>query len=218
MGKHLHNDLEKLERELISMSSMVEEAIKDACKILLDRKTELADAVFTREDEIDRREVHIEDESLKILALHQPVAVDLRRCAAILKINNDLERVADLAVNIVERANGLVKFPEFEPPKELTEMSEIAVDMLKESLDAFVQSDVDLARSICLRDSKLNELNCLVIAELEEKMQSGNSVPAAIHFFSASRHIERIGDHATNIAEDVIYLVEGEIARHNRRN
>lgn len=216
MGKHLHNDLGRLERDLIAMSSMVEDVIKDACKVLLQRQIELAEAVFARETEIDRREVEIENESLKILALHQPVAVDLRRCAAILKINNDLERVADLAVSIVQRAEGLVKYPEFKPPQGLAEMSEKAVAMLKQSLDAFVQSDADLAEVVCKKDDEVDELNRQSIVELKQRMKDGDSIEAAVHFFSASRHIERIGDHATNIAEDVIYLVKGEIARHNR--
>ena len=165
--------------------------------------------------DIDRREVEIEEECLKILALHQPVAVDLRRTAAIMKINNDLERIADLAVNIAERARCLTEHPEFTIPSGLEHMVQLANSMVRDALDAFVSLDVKAARDVCIRDEEVDACNREVIGELCQVMrQESDLVEAALHFFSAARHVERIADHATNIAEDVIYLVEGEIARH----
>jgi len=152
-----------------------------------------------------------------MLALHQPVAIDLRRVATVLKINEDLERIADLAVNIGERAHSLVLYPEFPFPDRLDEMVEVSIAMVRSALDAFVRLDVDAAREVCLRDDVVDELNRQVIEDLHNYIQINvNDFEPAMQFFSASRHIERMADHATNIAEDVIYLVDGEIARHRQ--
>jgi len=160
--------------------------------------------------------VQIEEECLKILALHQPVAVDLRRTATVLKINSELERIADLAVNVAERTKALGSFPEFEIPPKLERMSLKATDMVHDALDAFVDLDVQASREVCRRDDEVDDLNRQVIDDLYETMQSRpHLVEPAMQMFSISRHVERIADCATNIAEDVIYLVEGEIARHH---
>jgi phosphate transport system protein len=216
MSKHLERDLETLEREILDQSSRVEEMIVKACQALLERRGDLATEVADSELEIDVREVKIEEDCLKILALHQPVAVDLRRTATVLKINAELERIADLAVNIAERTISLTEYPEFEIPARLERMFIRASDMVHEALDAFVDQNVDAAREVCRRDDEVDEANRRVIDELLEIMRSRPElVAAALHFFSVCRHVERIGDCATNIAEDVIYLVEGEIARHH---
>jgi phosphate transport system protein len=216
MSKHLERDLETLEREILDQSSRVEEMIAKACQALLDRRGDIASEVAASEIEINVREVKIEEECLKILALHQPVAVDLRRTATILKINTELERIADLAVNIAERTISLVEHPEFEIPARLERMFIRATDMVHEALDAFVDQNVDAAREVCRRDDEVDEYNRRVIDDLLETMRlRPDLVEAALHFFSVCRHVERIGDCATNIAEDVIYLVEGEIARHH---
>ena len=169
------------------------------------------------EETVNTREVEIEEECLKILALHQPVAIDLRRVATVLKINGDLERIADLAVNIGERARSLVLHPEFKFPQELETMVELSIGMVRDAIDAFVRLDVSSAMEVRIRDDQVDELNRQIINDLKELIAEN---PAAfepgMHFFSASRHIERIADHATNIAEDVIYLVDGEIARHRQ--
>ncbi|MEM9186155.1 MAG: phosphate signaling complex protein PhoU [Planctomycetota bacterium] len=145
----------------------------------------------------------------------QPVASDLRRVATTLKVNADLERIADLAVNIGERMQFIAGQPELAMPSTIQEMSALTIKMLRDALDALVDLDADRARRVCERDDQVNEYNRLVIAELRDVMKTRSDlVEAALHFFSASRHVERIADHATNIAEDVIYLVEGEIARH----
>jgi phosphate transport system protein len=216
MSKHLERDLESLERELLDQSSRVEEMIAKACLALVERRGDTASEVSASESEINVREVKIEEECLKILALHQPVAVDLRRTATILKINTELERIADLAVNIAERTISLVEFPEFELPPKLERMFRRATDMVHEALDAFVDQDVEVAREVCRRDDEVDEFNRHIIDDLLQTMRtSPNLIEAALHFFSVCRHVERIGDCATNIAEDVIYLVNGEIARHH---
>jgi phosphate transport system protein len=219
MSKHLERDLEALERDILDQSSRVEEMIAKACQALIERRTDFAEEVAASELEIDVREVKIEEECLKILALHQPVAVDLRRTATVLKINTELERIADLAVNIAERTISLVEFPQFEIPTKLERMFVRASQMVHEALDAFVDQDVEAAREVCLRDDEVDDFNRQVIADLLEIMRTRSDlVEAALHFFSVCRHVERIGDCATNIAEDVLYLVEGEIARHHFDN
>jgi phosphate transport system protein len=216
MSKHLERDLEALEREILAQSSLVEEMIAKACRALFDRRADISREVIANEEGINMREVKIEEECLKILALHQPVAVDLRRTATVLKINSELERIADLAVNIAERTQSLAEHLEFETPDRLERMSLKATDMVHDALDAFVDLDVAAAREVCRRDDEVDELNRQVIDELYETMQSRPElVEPAMHMFSISRHVERIADCATNIAEDVIYLVEGEIARHH---
>jgi phosphate transport system protein len=216
MSKHLERDLEALEREILAQSSLVEEMIAKACRALVDRRADLSSEVFESEQQIDQREVKIEEECLKILALHQPVAVDLRRTATVLKINTELERIADLAVNIAERTGSLADHLNFEIPDKLERMSVEATDMVHDALDAFVELDVGAAREVCRRDEGVDSLNRQVIDELFEMMQTRSDlIDAAMHVFSISRHVERIADCATNIAEDVIYLVEGEIARHH---
>lgn len=216
MSKHLERDLEALEREILAQSSLVEEMIAKACRALVDRRVDLSSEVVDSERQIDMREVKIEEECLKILALHQPVAVDLRRTATVLKINTELERIADLAVNIAERTSSLSDHLDFEIPDKVEQMAVKATDMVHDVLDAFVELDVDAARDVCRRDEEVDLLNREVIDELYETMRARpDMIDAALHVFSISRHIERIADCATNIAEDVIYLVEGEIARHH---
>lgn len=216
MSKHLERDLEALEREILAQSSLVEEMIAKACRALIERRADITSEVIANEESINLREVKIEEECLKILALHQPVAVDLRRTATVLKINSELERIADLAVNIAERNRFLSEHLEFDIPDRLERMSIKSTDMVHDALDAFVDQDVDAAREVCRRDDEVDELNREVIDDLYQIMQSRpDLVEPAMHVFSMSRHVERIADCATNIAEDVIYLVEGEIARHH---
>jgi phosphate transport system protein len=216
MSKHLERDLEAIEREILAQSSRVEVMIAKACQALVERRADVAKDVITNEPEINQLEVRIEEECLKILALHQPVAVDLRRAATVLKINTELERIADLAVNIAERAASIAEHPDFDIPEKLERMFGKASDMVHDALDAFVDLDVDLARDVCRRDNEVDDYNRQIISDLCEIMRSqSNLVEVALQFFSVSRHVERIGDCATNIAEDVIYLVDGEITRHH---
>lgn len=217
MSKHLHRDLEALEQDLLAQSAVVEQMIYRASQALRELQTDLLGKLLAEEDSVNTREVEIEEECLKILALHQPVAIDLRRVATVLKINGDLERIADLAVNIGERAQSLVLYSDFSFPDCLDEMVEVSISMVRAALDAFVRQDVDAAREVCIRDDVVDNLNRQVIEDLHTYVQDhvGEFAPA-MQFFSAARHVERIADHATNIAEDVIYLVDGEIARHRQ--
>jgi phosphate transport system protein len=215
VSKHLVRDMENLHTEILSLSAMVEEMIDKAMRALCERRYDLAGEVVEADEQIDQREVHIEDECLKMLALHQPVAIDLRRIATVMKVNNDLERIADLAVNIAERAQCLSDHAEFPIPLGLKRMVTLATHMVRSALNAFVNLDAHAAREILVLDEQVDQYNVEVIDRLQQAMRADpENVAPALHCFSAARHIERIADHATNIAEDVIYLVEGEIVRH----
>jgi phosphate transport system protein len=215
MSKHLARELDDLHHDILSMCAMVEEMVHQAVDELAEPDYDKARAMATKDDEIDEWDVRIEEECLKILAMHQPVATDLRRITSVLKISNELERVADLAVHIAERACGLVSWPEVYAPAKLKEMADIAVEMLRSSIDAYVDLDGGLARRVCARDEVVDQLNMEIIEEILARMKSTPThIEPLLHLFSASRHVERVADHATNIAEDVVYLVEGEIIRH----
>jgi len=215
MSKHLERDLDDLQRDILTQAGSVEEAIHRAIRALQERNAELAQQVIEGDAEIDEEENHVEEECLKILALHQPVAVDLRRIASAMLINVDLERMADLAEDIAERAVHLSRLPFFPIPERLQRMTDLTTMMVRQSLDSFVNMDARLARSVCRLDDEVDRYNNEIIEELIHGMQgSPELVEPGLSMFSAVRHLERIADHATNIAEDVIYLVEGEIVRH----
>jgi phosphate transport system protein len=215
MSKHLQRDIDSLNTELLNISSMVEEMIDKATQALAHRRYDLADEVVKSDEYVDQHEVHVEEECLKILALHQPVAVDLRRIATVMKVNNDLERIADLAVSIAQRAQAMDEFPAFPIPQKVPGMVVLATEMVRGAMNAFVNMDTAAARRIIAMDKSVDQDNREIIADLQTLMQKRpEAVPAAVHCFSAVRHIERIADHATNIAEDVIYLAEGDIVRH----
>ena len=219
MTKHLQRDLDSLHQEILSLSATVEEMIDKAATALSERRPDLADEVMQSDNEVDQMEVHIEEECLKILALHQPVAIDLRRIATVLKVNSDLERIADLAVNVAERAKALDEYPTFPLPSKLLRMATMASQMVRGALDAFVSLDAVNALRLIALDETVDELNVEIIGELQALMQANpEQVAPALFCFSATRHIERMADHATNIAEDVVYLVEGDIVRHRRDN
>jgi len=216
MSKHLQRDLESLQRDLLALAASVEEAIHKAIRALTQREAEPAEQVIAGDTEIDQEENHVEEECLKILALHQPVAVDLRRIAAAMKINTELERMADLAEDIAERALHLAHLPIVPVPPGLQRMTDLTTTMVRQSLDAFVNMDTRLARRVCRLDDEVDRHNNEIIKELIVMMRrSPDQVEAGLSLFSATRHLERIADHATNIAEDVVYLVEGNIIRHH---
>ena len=215
MSKHLQRDLDDLQHDLLALAASVEEAIHKAIRALQERDAGLARQVIDGDNQIDQEENHVEEESLKILALHQPVAVDLRRIAAALKINTDLERMADLAEDIAERALRLTQLPPIAVPEKLQHMTDLTTSMVRQSLDAFVNLDTRQARRVCRLDDEVDRYNEAIIDELLEVMRAApDLVEPGLSLFSATRHLERIADHATNIAEDVVYLVEGEIVRH----
>jgi phosphate transport system protein len=217
MTKHLERDLEDLQRDILVLAASVEEAIHKAIRSLQEPQlaAELARQVIDGDSAIDAEENRVEEECLKILALHQPVAVDLRRIAAAMKINTDLERMADLAEDIAERAIQLARLPTIPVPDQLQRMTDLTTTMVHQSLDAFVNLDARQARLVCRLDDEVDRYNSEIIEELIRVMQSSSElVEPGLSMFSAIRHLERIADHATNIAEDVVYLVEGEIIRH----
>jgi phosphate transport system protein len=216
MSIHLNRDLENLQRRILSLASAVEQTVEKAIRALFERDEELAQALIESDRPIDLEENQIEEDCLKILALHQPVAVDLRRVAAILKINTDLERMADLAVNIAERALPLAQGPDVYVPSAFRQMTDLTNTMVRDSLDAFVNLDAELAKRVCRLDDEVDRYNRDIIEHVTEFMKKApDNVDAGLHLFSAARQLERIADHATNIAEDVVYLVEGKIIRHH---
>jgi phosphate transport system protein len=215
MSKHLERDLENLQRDLLALAASVEEAVYLAIQALHHRDADPAEQVIAGDTQIDQEENHVEEECLKILALHQPVAVDLRRIAAALKINSDLERMADLAEDIAERALHLSQLPVVPVPEKLQLMADLTTTMVRQSLDAFVNLDVRQARRVCRLDDEVDRYNHEIIEELIGIMrEEPEKVEAGVSLFSATRHLENIADLATNIAEDVVYLVEGIIIRH----
>ncbi len=215
MPKHLQHALDKLKRSIFSLSGMVEESVRDAVRALDTRDSRLAQKVIDADLEIDHAEVDVEEEGLKILALHQPVAIDLRFIVAVLKINNDLERIGDLAVNIAERAQFLATHEKVDIPFDFAGMAEKAQAMVKQSLDALVNLDAGAALAVCAADDAVDAMNRQMYLQVGEGIREHpDQVESLTHLLSVSRHLERIADHATNIAEDVIYMVRGEIVRH----
>ncbi|MFN5322206.1 MAG: phosphate signaling complex protein PhoU [Planctomycetota bacterium] len=219
MSKHLQRDLEKLHSQLLALFGVIEQMIDQAARALCERQTDLVETVLLTDRQVNEADVQIEEDCLKILALHQPVAADLRRISTVLKVNADLERIGDLAKNIAERAKSLGDYPYFPIPEQLSEMVRQAVMMVRMAIDAFVNSDTALAKKVIQYDTAVDTNNRLIIGELKELMKTDSGlVEPALHCFSASRHIERIADHAENIAEEVVYLVDGDIVRHKHGN
>lgn len=215
MSIHLSRDLESLQTKLSAMCEMVADAVHRGVECIENPDPELIQFLIQHDDEIDEFDVSIEDACLKILALHQPVATDLRRITAVLKITSELERIADLGVNIAERALALRSLPKVSTSPKLETMSRLAVDMLDRSITAYLKLDNQSARVICGEDDTVDALNREIIGELMDLMKTEPSlIESAMQLFSISRSIERVADHATNIAEDIIYLVEGDIVRH----
>ena len=216
MSLHLIRDLEALKKELLQLGNLVEYAIDSAILALHNRETTLADRVLQIELEINEKEVLIEEECLKMLALHQPVAVDLRFIVAVLKVDNDLERMGDFAKNIAKRALDLAHlqpvpvFPEF-----VVELPDLVRTMVRKSLDSLVTLDVGLARSIIKMDKRVDEINAKMYLEVRRLItEDVTRTEAALNLLSCSRHMERIADLSTNIAEDVLFMVEGKVMRH----
>ena len=215
MSRHLEIEIRKLKKRILTVGEVVVEAIQTALQALGERRAELARDVIEGDRRIDRAEVEVEEECLKLLALYQPVAADLRFIAAVMKINNDMERMGDESANIAEHALFLAGQDPLPVPPRLKDLSEAAMRMVRESLAAFVKGDVAAARRICAEDDEADQYNRDVINAVWKMMQANpQTVERATHLFSVSRHLERIADHATNIAEDVVYMVEGKIIRH----
>jgi phosphate transport system protein len=217
MTKHLEQDLDHLQGDILSLAQAVEQAVHKATLALRTGDVRLAQEVIAGEQHIDEDENLIEEECLRMLVIHQPVAIDLRRVTAAMMINVDLERMADLAEEIAERAIALAGASSFPVPDKLQRMADLTTVMVRQSIEAFINLDTSLARALCRLDDEVDRYNVEIIGELVETMRKDPPalVEIGLSLFSATRHLERIADHATNIAEDVIYLVEGEIVRHH---
>jgi len=215
MSQHFLREIETLKKKILAVGAAVEERISQAIIAVVKRDAVLAQQVAEGDDEIDEMEVEVEEDCLKILALYQPVAIDLRFVVAVLKMNNDLERMADTAVNIARRAEYLATQPQADLPHSLTDMTQKVQKVVNQSLDALVQGDTTLARKVCVADREVDQLNKEMHVRVQQEIRAHpEQVERLIHTLSISRHLERIGDLATNVAEDVIYTVEGEIVRH----
>jgi len=211
----LHKEIERLKKELLALGAIVEELLRKAVRALQARDAALAREVIEADERVDNREVELEEDGLKIIALHQPVAIDLRFIVSVLRINSDLERIGDLAVNIAERASYLAGAASPAAGIDFAAMAEKAQEMLTKSLDAFVNMDPALAQRVLDMDNEVDEMNRRMYCAIYELIRRNpEDVEVLLHLLSSSRHLERIADHATNIAEDVIYMVEGNIVRH----
>ncbi len=215
MSKHLQRDLEHLKKELLSIASMVEVALNKAIPALIERRGDLADEVIQSDSIIDEKEVLVEEECLKMLALHQPVAGDLRFIISVLKVTNDLERMGDLCVNIAERASYLSAHAPLDIELDFPAMTEGVQEMVRKSLDSLTTLDTQLAREVLEQDDEIDTANREMFYALQKLMhQDPETIERAVHMLSASRHLERIADLATNIVQDVVYMVDGELIRH----
>ncbi|TVS20734.1 MAG: phosphate transport system regulatory protein PhoU [Planctomycetaceae bacterium] len=219
MSVHLHRAVDKLKQDLLSLCALVEDQAQRAVRALLDRDLHAAKEVQRRDAEIDQREVEVEEDCLRVLALYQPVAGDLRFIVAALKINNDLERIGDLAVNIARKAATFASLTPMEIPFDLAGMWRKTQAMLRDSLDSLVNLDTALAENVCLRDDEVDRCKRNIRLKCTEMIRQDPDLTAALlTLMAASRNLERIADQATNIAEEVIYMVEGKIVRHSEGN
>ena len=216
MSLHLQRDLDELKRDVLHLGSLVETALGNASFVLRDRRVKLAQAVYAGESVINEKEVQIEENCLKILALHQPVAIDLRFIVVVLKVNNDLERIGDLEENLTARAVYLAeREPMPEPMATINAMFVTIRSMLKDSLDSLVKLDVDLARKVIEQDDGVDQINRQMYDDFRQMMaRDASMIEQATSWLSCSRYLERIADLATNISEDVVFMVEGEVVRH----
>lgn len=213
---HLQRAIEQLKTHLLALGTLVEESVRTSVDALNQRDSAKAQLVLDNDDQIDDLEVELEEECLKVLALHQPVAIDLRFIVATLKINNDLERVGDLAVNIAERSLFIAQHPPVNVALDFHGMATKVQWMLKNCLDALVQQDAKLAHKVCLADDEVDAMNRDMYTLIQDAIQRDPAqIEVLIHLLSTSRHLERVADLATNISEDIIYMMSGEIIRHH---
>ncbi len=215
MTSHLEREIENLKKRILSVSAMVEESLLKAVRSLVKRDAPLAKEVIESDRQVDLLEVEVEEECLKILALHQPVASDLRFIIAVMKINNDLERIADLAVNIAERALSLTAREPVELPAQVLQMAQITQTILKQSIDSLINLDRELANAVCRGDDEVDDLLSAMYSLIQNRIKSDpDQLGTWISLLTVSRYLERIADHATNVAEDVLYMINGKICRH----
>ena len=217
MAKHLQRAIDGLMEHLISLSAKVEENVRLSIAAVEELDADLAGKVIVIDEEIDQEEIAIEEECLKIFALHQPVAIDLRYLVAVLKINNDLERIGDLALNIAEHGLHIIKAKGLLHKYNFHAISQKVLEMVNLSLDSLINLSAEMAKSVLERDDEVDNMNKQLCHQIQNKIkESPQETDNLIHYIHISRHLERIADHTTNIAEDIIYLTKGEIIRHGQ--
>jgi phosphate transport system protein len=215
MERHFEQDLEELKQRLLWMASLAERSVHQAVHAVLDSDQSLAETVLQEEGAINEMQIEIDDRVQRLLALQQPMAMDLRFILAVSRINNDLERIGDQAVNIAQSALRILRHPQVKPYVDLPRMSELVETMVRDSLNALVQKDQELAKSVLTRDDEVDRLRDQMFRELlTYMMENSRVVFPAFELILVAKNLERIGDHATNIAEDVIYIVAGRDVRH----
>lgn len=215
MTSLLHKELGQLEKQLLALTAIVEENVQLSFRALTERDVALAEKLIASDEEVNRKEVELEEECLKILALHQPVANDLRMIVAILKINSNLERIADQAVNISERTVDLAKFAPVDCPLNLEDMAQKVIVMLGQAIEALINADLELAQDVLELDDEVDTLHGHNYGLFKDYIRKApETIDTVLSYLTVSRHLERVADLATNIAEDVIYLNEGTIVRH----
>ncbi|HHT9120387.1 MAG TPA: phosphate signaling complex protein PhoU [Candidatus Hypogeohydataceae bacterium YC41] len=218
MERLFDKELTALKERLLRMGSLAQNMIRVAIKGLVERDESLLEEVFKNEEEVNQLHIEIDDRSMKLLALHQPMAIDLRFIAATIKINSELERIADQAVNVSQNTQVLLKYPQLKPLIDIPRMAEIAQKMLNDSLEAFINKDPDLAQATLAEDDKLDDLKDQIFRELLTYMMADpGTIQRALCLILISRNLERMGDHATNVCEDVIYMVQGRDIRHPQK-
>jgi phosphate transport system protein len=219
MDRHFDSELNELKEKLISMSALAEDMIAKSIAALKDRREDYINQVFEKEKTINNLQIEVDDMSMKLIALRQPAASDLRFLVSAIKINSDLERIGDLAVNIVERVQDLLKEPSLKPLIDLPKMAEISQGMVKDAITSFINRDPDMAKEVCKRDDLVDNLNSQLFRELLTYMLAdAKNINRAIDLLLVARHLERIADHATNISEDVFYMVKGQDIRHHHED
>jgi phosphate transport system protein len=217
--RHFQDELDQLKARLLEMGGLAEERVRESVESLVKRDGDLVERVLAGDAAINQLQIEIDDRCFKLLALHQPMAVDLRVIVAALKIINDLERVGDLAVNIAEAVRRSLEHPPVKELIDIPKMTDLAQEMLRDALDAFVRRDISLAQTVLTRDDTLDALKTKVFRDLLTHMvRDHTTIEPSLDLILISRHLERIGDHATNIAEDVIFMVSAKDVRHHQED
>ncbi len=213
--RHFQDDLDSLKQRLLAMGGLAEERVREVVRGLMDRDSAALEAVLAGDQPINDLHIELDDRCFKLLALHQPMAADLRIIVSVVKINTDLERVGDLAVNIAEAGKRYLRHAPVKPLIDIPRMGELAQSMLRDSLDAFVRRDIALAEAVLAQDDIVDALKTQIFRELLTYMlQDPATIEPALDLILISRHLERIGDHATNVAEDVIFILSAKDVRH----
>ncbi len=216
MERHIDEELQELKEKLLMMASLTEKNISLSIQCFKEHKEEIVQDVYKKEETINFLDIEIDQICMKLLALHQPMAVDLRYIASSLKISSELERIADQAVNIIDRSLVFINSHPQKPLIDISRMASLAQSMLKDSIESFIKKDVDLAQNVCRRDDEVDEMNDQIFRVLLTcMMQEPTSIKRAVDLMLIGRHLERIADHSTNISEEVIYYVKGKSIKHH---